>query len=83
MALPGGRPIVVDNINYEWIVKKNKHATSYEEDEYGDEYPIYDKVVTIKSEKSGKLVQHKDERSSITPEYVALLIRGYVEQGRL
>lgn len=83
MSLPGGRPIVVDNLDYEWIVKKDKRASSYEEDEYGNDYPVYDKVVTIKAKESGKLVQHRADRSAITPEYVALLIRSNVELGKL
>ncbi len=83
MSLPGGRHIVVDNLDYEWICKKDKRASSYEEDEYGDDYPIYDKVVTIKSKENGKLVQHRTDRSTVTPEYVSFLIKEDVLQGRL
>lgn len=83
MALPGGRQIVVDGHNYEWLVKKDKRASRYDQDDYGDDVPVYDKVVTIQACDGGKLVQHRVDRSAVTPEFVAVLIREDVTQGKL
>ena len=83
MALPGGRPIVVDGKQYEWIVKKDKRASRYDEDDYGDEMPIYDKVVTIRAIDSGKLIQQRIDRSAVTPEFVSILIQEAVLTSKL
>lgn len=83
MALPGGRQIVVDGRSFEWICKRDKRASSYEEDDWGNDVAIYGKVVTIRASDSGKLIQHRVERTAITPEFVALLIRDSVLQAKL
>ena len=83
MALPGGRPIVVDGKEYEWIVKKDKYASRYDQDDYGDDVPIHDKVVTIRAIDSGKLIQQKVDRSAVTPEFVSILIQSAVLAAKL
>lgn len=83
MALPNGRKIVVDGKSYEWICK-NKRSPNDFIDDYGNEEPAYKNIVTIRAdEDGGKLVQHRIDRSSITPEFIANLIRADVIQGQL
>ncbi len=72
MALPNGRKIVVDGLDYEWIVKEQKYA---------DEW---DKTLTIRADKDGgKLIQHRLNRMAITPELVANFIKDDVKEGKL
>lgn len=82
MALPGGRKIVVDGKNYEWIVKDKRNPFD-RMDDYGNELPDYDKMVTVRADESGKLIQRRYNRSSVTPELVAELIKESIEAGRL
>ena len=77
MSLPGGRTIVVDDKTYEWICKGGDYN-------YGDDdVPVYDKTVTIRSIDNGKLIQHRVDRSAVTPEFVASMIRADVIRGNL
>ena len=83
MSLPHGRKIVVDGRSYEWICKNKRSPNDYIDD-YGNEEPAYENMVTIRvDEDGGKLTQHRIDRSSVTPELVAELIRTDVSQGRL
>ena len=83
MALPGGRKLVVDGKDYEWICKE-KRASYDVVDDYGNEEPAYEKMITIRADTDGgKLVQHRINRSSITPELVAELVKDYVKVGKL
>jgi hypothetical protein len=87
MALPGGRKIVVDNHNYEWICKIDKRAAPYqyvEVDDDGDEYPLLDKVITIRADYTGgKVMQLRTDRTIVAPEFIAELIKGFVLAGKL
>lgn len=83
MALPGGRKIVVDGKSYQWIIKKDRRASDYDYDDYGDEEPVYKNVVTIKADAGGQAVQHKPDLLSVTPEWVASMIRAEVARKRL
>ena len=83
MALPNGRKIVIDGKSYEWICKNKRSPNDYVDD-YGDEEPAYESVVTIRvDEDGGKLVQHRINRSSITPRLVSELVRTDVVEGKL
>ena len=83
MSLPNGRKIVVDGRDYEWICKNKRSPNDYVDD-YGNEEPAYENVVTIRAdEDGGKLIQRKINRSSVMPELVAELIRTAVSQGHL
>ncbi len=81
MALPGGRPIVVDGKHYHWICKKERRASGYDEDDYGDEVPIYYKVVSIVADAGGSVVQHRVDVTAVTPDWVAKMIRADVVRG--
>ena len=82
MALPGGRKIVVDNVSYEWIVK-DKRKPFDRMDDYGNDLPDYDRMVTVRADDSGKLIQRRLDRLSVTPEIVAELIKNAVKDGKL
>lgn len=82
MALPGGRKIVVDGKNYEWIVRDKRNPLD-RMDDYGNELPDYDKMVTIRANETGKLIQKSFNRLSITPEFVSELIKESVKLGNL
>ena len=83
MALPNGRKIVVDGKTFEWICKNKRSPNDYVDD-YDNEELAYENVVTIRvDEDGGKLVQHRINRSSITPELVCELIRADINEGKL
>ena len=83
MALPGGRKIVVDGKTYQWICRLDRRASREYEDDWGCDVRFYDKVVTIKAVAGGRHVQHKLAVPSVTPEWVASMIRAEVVRKRL
>jgi hypothetical protein len=82
MALPGGRAITVDGKGYQWIVKKDKRSSRDSTDDWGDDERVYDRVVTIKANAGGPVVQYRED-SAVTPEGVAKMIRAAVERKQL
>ena len=83
MALPGGRAITVDGKGYQWIVKKDKRASRDSSDDLDGDYPIYDRVLTIKADAGGPVMQHKMADTAVTPKEVEAIIRADVARGHL